>query len=67
MACPDVYRGAYGPDEPNVGEKYAALVSDACDEAGQDGGELAAFFIESGMSVAGVILPPEGYLAAAYR
>ena len=67
VACPDVYRGEYGPDEPNVGEKYAALVSDACDEAGQDGGKLAAFFIESGMSVAGVILPPEGYLAAAYR
>ena len=28
---------------------------------------LAAFFIESGMSVAGVILPPPGYLARCYR
>ena len=27
---------------------------------------MAAFFIESGMSVAGVLLPPAGYLAQCY-
>jgi 4-aminobutyrate aminotransferase-like enzyme len=30
------------------------------------GGRVSAFFIESGMSVAGVILPPPGYLTECY-
>ena len=28
---------------------------------------MCAFFIESGMSVAGVLLPPAGYLASCYE
>jgi ethanolamine-phosphate phospho-lyase len=70
VPCPDTYRGIYGEDEPDVGEKYASFVATACEEAsarteGEKG--VAGFFIESGMSVAGVILPPEGYLQAAYK
>lgn len=66
----DTYRGVYGEDEPNVGEKYAGFVAEACEQAAaRNAGEtgVAGFFIESGMSVAGVILPPPGYLAAAYE
>ena len=70
VPCPDTYRGVYGEDEPNVGEKYAGFVAEACEQAAaRDAGEtgVAGFFIESGMSVAGVILPPPGYLEAAYK
>ena len=70
VPCPDTYRGIYSADEPQVGEKYADFVATACDEArARNNGEkgVAGFFIESGMSVAGVILPPEGYLRAAYK
>ena len=58
-AAPDVYRGAHrGAD---AAERYAKSVEEAC-----AAGDVAAFFIESGMSVAGVILPPPGYLARCY-
>lgn len=43
--------------------RYAAQVADVC---GEGDGKVAAFFIESGMSVAGVIIPPKGYLPLAY-
>ena len=70
VPCPDTYRGVYSEDEPKVGEKYADFVATACGKArARNKGEkgVAGFFIESGMSVAGVILPPEGYLRAAYQ
>lgn len=65
-AAPDVYRGAHrGAD---AGAKYAAEVESICRKALDDPDErgVCAFFIESGMSVAGVILPPEGYLSSCY-
>jgi len=63
VPCPDTYRGPYvGPD---AGERYAEHVRAACSVA--PGGQVAAFFVESGMSVGGVIVPPPGYLAACYR
>ena len=60
MPCPDTFRGLHrGPD---AAEQYASTVTEACKAAGS----VAAFFVESGMSVGGVILPPRGYLQAAY-
>ena len=61
--APDTYRGPHrGAD---AARDYAAYVERACADADAEGG-VCAFFIESGMSVAGVILPPEGYLRACY-
>jgi len=57
--APDTYRGLHrGAD---AAEKYARPVVEACAGRG-----ICAFFIESGMSVAGVILPPAGYLQRCY-
>ena len=65
--APDTYRGPHrGAD---AASKYASYVQAACKEATDSASEggVCAFFIESGMSVAGVILPPEGYLAQCYK
>lgn len=63
VPCPDVYRGPHrGTD---AGKLYAKYIEDACHKAPE--GKVSAFFVESGMSVGGVIVPPQGYLAAAYE
>ena len=48
---------------PDAAERYAETVQRACDAKG---GKMGAFFIESGMSVAGVIIPPKDYLKRCY-
>lgn len=63
--APDTFRGPHRGSDAGV--QYAQYVEEACEEAGKDGAHgICAFFIESGMSVAGVILPPEGYLQRCY-
>ena len=47
-----------------AGAKYAASVKEACEHYQQKGEKVRAFIIEGGMSVAGVVLPPPGYLQA---
>lgn len=61
VPCPDIYRGPH-TDANTAGELYADYVKKACDAYTSRGEVVSAFIIESGMSVAGVVLPPSGYL-----
>ena len=62
VPCPDVYRGKHR-DSMTSGAKYAEYVVEACQKLQEERGEtVGAFIVEGGMSVAGVILPPTGYL-----
>lgn len=69
VPCPDPYSGRYrdkatGVGDQDIAEHYAQHVRDAIKRAG---GRVGSFFIESGMSVAGVVLPPSGYLRKCYK
>lgn len=65
--CPDAYRRRLpGETLPAFAARCAAEVDAACARAERGGRKVAAFFVESGMSVAGVILPPVGYLRQAF-
>ena len=62
VPCPDVYRGLHR-DPETAGVQYANYVQEACRVYRDDRGErVSAFILESGMSVAGVILPPREYV-----
>ena len=61
VPCPDTYRGAHA-GAADAARLYSDYVGRACADARRAGRRVAAMFVESGMSVAGVILPPPGYL-----
>jgi 4-aminobutyrate aminotransferase-like enzyme/Ser/Thr protein kinase RdoA (MazF antagonist) len=63
VPCPDPYRGVHrGPES---GPAYAAEVVEVLDRREFLGRPVGALFAETFPSVAGQIVPPEGYLAAA--
>ncbi|MEE9229395.1 MAG: aminotransferase class III-fold pyridoxal phosphate-dependent enzyme [Acidobacteriota bacterium] len=64
---PDTYRGRYRRDEPRAGELYAADVDAAIASLRAGGRELAMFMFDSILSSSGIMLPPEGYLAAVFE
>jgi 4-aminobutyrate aminotransferase-like enzyme len=62
VPAPDTYRGPH-QDPATAGEDYAKYVQEACDfYTIHQKEKVAAFIVEGGMSVPGVILPPPGYL-----
>jgi 4-aminobutyrate aminotransferase-like enzyme/Ser/Thr protein kinase RdoA (MazF antagonist) len=67
VPVPDAYRGRYGRDLLDRGERYADHVRTAFRELETDGHGPSAFLAESLLSCAGQIEPPTGYLRAAYR
>jgi len=64
VPLPDVYRGAYRRDDPQVGEKYANSVKSVIEE---NQGQIGAFICESLPGCGGQIVLPDGYLQAAYQ
>jgi len=63
VSSPNTYRGAYRNDT-TAGALYAAFVERACQAYRDKGETVRAFVAEGGASVAGVVLPPDGYLRA---
>ena len=64
---PDLYRGEYKRTDSQAGEKYAAQVAELIKRLWASDAGLAGFIAESLPSVAGQIMFPSGYLAAAYQ
>ena len=62
---PDRYRGHFGYDDPEAGEKYALDVQDLIQRGSS--GEIAAFIAEPMQGVGGVIEMPPKYLQDAYK
>ncbi len=67
VPLPDDYRGAHKRSDPAAGEKFASAVGGVVNDLQMRGVGLAGFLAESCPSVGGQIVPPPGYLAAAYR
>jgi alanine-glyoxylate transaminase/(R)-3-amino-2-methylpropionate-pyruvate transaminase len=62
---PDPYRGAFGRNDPEAGQKYAADVEQVIEYA--TSGQVAGFIAESIQGVGGVVVFPDGYLKHAYE
>jgi alanine-glyoxylate transaminase/(R)-3-amino-2-methylpropionate-pyruvate transaminase len=62
---PDRYRGYFGYDDPEAGEKYARDVKDLIERG--TSGCIAAFIAEPIQGVGGVIEMPSEYLKSAYE
>lgn len=63
---PDSYRGRHRNGEPAIASAYAADLGDVLAAAAADGHPAGAFLLESAPGSAGQVIPPAGYLAAAY-
>ena len=63
--APYPYRGAYGPDDPEAGKKYADDVAELIRYATP--GKVAAYFAETIQGVGGTVVCPPGYLRHAYE
>ena len=61
---PDLYRGQYGPEDPDAGKKYAADIQETVQFC--TSGRIAAFIAESIQGVGGSVVFPDGYLQHAY-
>ena len=62
LPAPDTYRGIYGSDEPDAGERYAALADPLIAELDAEGFGLAAVMIDSAFMTNGILDAPKRYL-----
>jgi 4-aminobutyrate aminotransferase-like enzyme/Ser/Thr protein kinase RdoA (MazF antagonist) len=67
VPAPDGYRGPHRRGAPDLGERYAACLDDAIAALRERGQAPAAFYIDLGLSSSGLVVPPEGYLRAAFE
>ena len=62
LPAPDVYRGPFGPQEPDVGARYAALADPLIAELQEKGHGVAALMVDSAFMTNGILDAPPGYL-----
>jgi 4-aminobutyrate aminotransferase-like enzyme len=59
---PNLYRGPYSAGEPDLAERYAALVADAVAELDRRGHGVAALLVDCSWDANGVLIAPDGFL-----
>jgi 4-aminobutyrate aminotransferase-like enzyme len=64
---PCTYRGAFGPDEPDPGERFAALAEPLIAELDGEGYGVAAAMVDSAFMTNGILDAPPGYLQGIVR
>jgi len=67
VPAPDDLRGAYRRREADLGRRYAALIRDAVACLAKTSLRPAAFFCDTAYSSHGILMPPDDYLAQAFR
>ena len=67
VPAPDGYRGKFRKDDPQYSNLYAACIDDAIASLSARGFSPSAFYIDLILSSSGILVPPPGYLAAAFE
>lgn len=62
LPAPDLYRGPFGPQETDVGARYAALADPLIAELQERGHGVAALMVDSAFMTNGILDAPTGYL-----
>ena len=67
VPAPDGYRGRFRRDDPRYADRYAACIEDAALSLGVRGFAPAAFYLDLILASSGILVPPPGYLSAAFE
>ncbi len=67
VPAPDGYRGKFRQDDPQYAEHYATCIDDAVASLDARGFAPAAFYLDLILSTSGILVPPPGYLSAAFE
>lgn len=67
VPAPDGYRGRFRRDDPQYADQYAMCLDDAIGSLDARGFAPAAFYLDLILSSSGILVPPPGYLAAAFE
>ena len=63
LPAPCTYRGPFGPAEPDLGPRYAALAEPLIADLTRSGHGVAAAIVDSAFMTNGILDAPRGYLA----
>jgi 4-aminobutyrate aminotransferase-like enzyme len=67
VPSPDGYRGKFRRDDPQYADHYATCIDDAVASLDARGFAPAAFYLDLILSSSGIMVPPPGYLSAAFE
>ncbi len=67
VPAPDGYRGQFRRDDPRYVDRYVACFDNAIASLDTRGFAPAAFYLDPVLSSNGIMVPPPGYLSAAFK